>query len=95
MEKLKDLYLNDLIERDVYERDYSALKGELQKAERVAPKKKPVDLAAVADLSLIHIWERGFTQEKLAKTIGISECSMNFSLNNKRNVRQDEISRCV
>lgn len=37
--------------------------------------------------------ERGFTQEKLAKTIGISECSMNFSLNNKRNFRQDEISK--
>lgn len=35
--------------------------------------------------------ERGFTQEKLAKGIGISECSVNFSLNNKRNFRQDEI----
>lgn len=35
--------------------------------------------------------ERGFTQEKLAKTLGISECSVNFSLNNKRNFRQDEI----
>lgn len=37
--------------------------------------------------------ELGFTQEKLAKAIGISECSMNFSLNNKRNFRQDEISK--
>ena len=37
--------------------------------------------------------ERGFTQEKLAKTIGISECSMNFSLNNKRKFRQNEISK--
>lgn len=35
--------------------------------------------------------ERGFTQEKLAKALGISECSVNFSLNNKRNFRQDEI----
>lgn len=49
MEKLKDLYLNDLIERDVYERDYSALKESLLEAERVKPKKKPVDLSAVAD----------------------------------------------
>lgn len=37
--------------------------------------------------------ELGFTQEKLAKTVGISECSMNFSLNNKRSFRQDEISK--
>lgn len=29
MEKLKDLYLNDLIERDVYERDYTALRAKL------------------------------------------------------------------
>lgn len=35
--------------------------------------------------------EKGYTQEKLAKYIGISECSVNFSLNNKRNFRQDEI----
>lgn len=35
--------------------------------------------------------EKGYTQEKLARSIGISECSVNFSLNNKRNFRQDEI----
>lgn len=35
--------------------------------------------------------ERGYTQEVLAKAIGISACSLNFSLNNKRNFRQDEI----
>lgn len=35
--------------------------------------------------------ERGFTQAKLAKALGISECSVNLSLNNKRNFRQDEI----
>lgn len=37
--------------------------------------------------------EMGFTQEKLAKEIGLSECSLNFSLNNKRNFRQNEISK--
>ena len=33
MEKLKDLYLSDLIERDMYERDYLALKKELEPEE--------------------------------------------------------------
>lgn len=33
MEKLKDLYLSDLIERDMYERDYLALKKELDPEE--------------------------------------------------------------
>lgn len=37
--------------------------------------------------------ERGFTQEKLAKTLGISETSVNLTLNNKRSFRQDEISK--
>lgn len=35
--------------------------------------------------------EQGFTQEKLAKSIGISACSLNLTLNNKRDFRQDEI----
>lgn len=35
--------------------------------------------------------ERGYTQATLAKKLGISECSLNFSLNNKRNFKQDEI----
>ena len=39
--------------------------------------------------------ERGFTQEKLAKTLGLSECSVNLTLRNKRNFRQDEISKIV
>lgn len=37
--------------------------------------------------------ECGYTQEKLAKSIGISECSLNFSLNNKRNFRQNEMTK--
>lgn len=45
------------------------------------------------DYSLLlgRIREKGFTQERLAKQLGISACSLNFSLNNKRNFRQDEI----
>lgn len=35
--------------------------------------------------------ERGYTQENLAKAIGISACSLNLTLNNKRDFRQDEI----
>lgn len=35
--------------------------------------------------------ERGYTQAALARVLGISECSLNFSLNNKRNFKQDEI----
>lgn len=39
MEKLKDLYLNDLIDRDTYERDYTALRDELRTAN--APELRP------------------------------------------------------
>ncbi len=39
MEKLKDLYLNDLIDRDTYEVDYTALRDTLRKAR--APESKP------------------------------------------------------
>lgn len=35
--------------------------------------------------------ELGFTQEALAKEIGISVCSLNLTLNNKRDFRQDEM----
>ena len=35
--------------------------------------------------------EHKFTQEKAAKAIGISETSLNLTLNNKRNFRQSEI----
>ena len=35
--------------------------------------------------------EYGFTQESLAEKMGLGVCSLNFSLNNKRNFRQDEI----
>lgn len=37
--------------------------------------------------------EKGFTQSDLARKIGLSECSLNFSLNNKRPFRQSEISK--
>lgn len=50
MEKLKDLYLNDLIDRDSYELDYTALRDELQSANRIqeqAP--RPVNTAELRE----------------------------------------------
>lgn len=40
-----------------------------------------------------RIKERGYTQVLLAKEIGLSETSLNLTLNNKRDFRQDEIER--
>lgn len=37
--------------------------------------------------------EMGFTQAALARRVGISETSMNLSLNNKRDFGQDEMIR--
>ncbi len=37
------------------------------------------------------IKEHGYTQETFAKELGISACSLNLTLNNRRNFRQDEI----
>lgn len=39
--------------------------------------------------------EHGFTQESFAKNLGISACSLNLSLNNKRDFRQDEILNAI
>ena len=48
MEKLKDLYLNDLIDRATYERDYTALRGQLLEATKPEERPpKPVDILAV------------------------------------------------
>lgn len=51
----------------------------------------------IYDYSLLlgKMREKNYTQEKLAKSLGISECSVNFSLNNKRNFRQDEILKII
>lgn len=50
MDKLKDLYLNDLIDRDAYERDYTALRDELRMAEDVVEAlPSPVDINTVSN----------------------------------------------
>ena len=48
MEKLKDLYLNDLIDRDTYERDYTALRDQLREANEPAVQPpQPVNILAI------------------------------------------------
>ena len=48
MEKLKDLYLNDLIDRDAYEKDYTALRAELNSSKELfAPIPQAIDIAAL------------------------------------------------
>lgn len=45
MEMLKDLYINDLIDRDIYERDFLALRDELNAP--IEEEKRPIDVQAV------------------------------------------------
>lgn len=48
MEKLKDLYLNDLIDRNTYEQDYTALRDELRAANAPASQPpQPVNILAI------------------------------------------------
>lgn len=47
LDKLTDLYLSDLIDREKYEREYTATKRELEEAEAV---QKPIDTAQVMSL---------------------------------------------
>ena len=55
MEKLKDLYLNDLIDRDGYTRDYTALREELRNSTtKAAQLPKPVDLKALSDALSVY-----------------------------------------
>ena len=39
------------------------------------------------------IKEHGYTQQSFAQKLGISACSLNLTLHNKRDFRQDEISK--
>lgn len=72
MEKLKDLYLNDLIDRDSYERDYLSLRDELRKAnEADPPPLKPVDTKAVADvLQAYNMLTRSEQKELWSRIVG-------------------------
>ena len=60
MEKLKDLYLSDLIDRDIYEQDYTALRTQLEAPE---PEQKPlIDIDALR--SALSVYDKLEPQEK-------------------------------
>lgn len=70
LEKLKDLYLNDLIDREQYEEDYHALKKELEEINRVHQAKQPVDISAISDsLSMYHSLTRIGKKEFWTRTV--------------------------
>ena len=48
MQKLKDLYLNDLIELDDYKAEYDSLRAQLEAETPSAPPPAPVDLEQIA-----------------------------------------------
>ncbi|RKJ38495.1 site-specific recombinase [Acutalibacter sp. 1XD8-33] len=51
MKKLQDLYLNDLIEREDYEKEYSLLRDQLREASTPAPKlPSPVDIEEIKNM---------------------------------------------
>ncbi len=63
MEKLKDLYLNDLIEKDAYEQDYLSLRDQLREAYAPEPEPpKPVDTKLIR--TALSAYESLTRQEK-------------------------------
>lgn len=69
MDKLKDLYLNDLIDREAYESDYTSLKDELV-ANTSTPMPEPVDIAVVKSaLSVYSELPRSLRRELWRNTI--------------------------
>lgn len=71
MEKLKDLYLNDLIDREAYERDYTALRDELRAAAELEALPAPVDTRPISNaLSAYSELSRQNRKEFWSRTIG-------------------------
>lgn len=72
MEKLKDLYLNDLMDRGSYERDYIALRDELRAADaQRAAAPTPIDIKPIEDvLQVYKTLTRGEQKELWARLIG-------------------------
>lgn len=57
MDKLKDLYLNDLIDRETYERDYTQLRDELRTAHwKTAQLPKVVNTKGIDDVLKAYEW---------------------------------------
>lgn len=72
MEKLKDLYLNDLIDRDSYEKDYLSLRDEWKEANvHEEEQRKPVDVSNLSTiLDLYHLLSRSEQKELWNRLIG-------------------------
>lgn len=72
MEKLKDLYLSDLIDRSVYERDYCTFRDELQAAYNLQkPIQSPVDTEELKSLlSVYHSLSKVEQREFWRRIIG-------------------------
>ena len=72
MEKLKDLYLNDLIEKESYERDYLSLRDQLREVH--APEAQPpklVDIKPVQNILMAYGWlSRQEKKEFWSRVIG-------------------------
>lgn len=78
MEKLKDLYLSDLIQRDVYARDYAVLQAQLDAAPPPAP--QPVSIPALMDaLSLYSSLSRPGKKEFWSRILSRVDVSNDFS----------------
>ena len=70
MEKLKDLYLSDLIDRDMYEKDYLSLKQDLESAERKEPEETPIDIDSIkTGLSMYEKLDKAGKKEFWSRTI--------------------------
>ena len=70
MEKLKDLYLSDLIEKDMYIEEYTTLKKELDSAQVPEPPEKLIDPERLKDtLSIYSDLEKGGKKEFWSRTI--------------------------
>ena len=71
MEKLKDLYLNDLLDRETYEHDYRALKSELESIDRIRPKREKVDLSEIKSaISMYDSLTKQGKKEFWSRTVG-------------------------
>lgn len=83
MEKLKDLYLSDLIDRDLYEQDYTALRAQLEAPE---PEPKPlIDIDALRSaLSVYDDLEppekREFWRRSVQRIIIANDGTISFDL---------------
>ncbi len=84
MIKLKDLYLNDLIEKADYEKDYTALKAELEDMQKVIIP-EPININALRDVikvyeSLERAEKRAFWNLTIKEIVSYPDGTFSFTL---------------